>query len=101
MRPRSEFNSILENVVGGKRVYYQPPVNIQMKYPAIVYDREYTKVDRADNGRHITTVRYNVQLITTDPDDPIIEKLLDLPYSSQDRHYVSDRLHHYVFNIYY
>lgn len=100
-RPRSQLNDILVEIVGKGHVYYQPPNGLQLSYPCIVYNREYTENERADDVRYASSIRYNVTLISTDPDDPAFVKLLDLPYSRQDRNFVSDQLYHDVFNIYF
>lgn len=101
MRTRAEFNAVLENIMGPGQVYFQTPDVRQLRPPYIVYDVGRDETVHADNLRYSTQMQYTVQLITRTADDPAIMALMDLPYSSRDRHYVSDQLHHYIFNIYF
>ena len=37
MSRRTELQTLLEEILGSKNVYFQPPDTVSMKYPAIVY----------------------------------------------------------------
>ena len=89
MISRINLQTLLEEVLGSRNVYYQPPESIKMQYPAIVYSRE-----RIDN-RHANND------IDKNPDSEIVEKVSRLPFCRFDRHYVADNLNHDVFTIYY
>lgn len=82
-------------------VYFQPPSNIQMKYPCIVYERGTGDTQFADNNPYIFKFRYQITVIDWNPDSPIPEKVAELPMCTMDRHFVSDNLHHDVFNCYF
>lgn len=82
-------------------VYFQPPSNIQMKYPCIVYERDTGDTQFADNNPYIFKFRYQIAVIDRNPDSPIPEKVAELPMCTMDRHFVSDNLHHDVFNCYF
>ena len=102
MASRLEFHEKLSSILGDpNRVYFQPPTNIRMSYPCIRYTRDEFDTIRADNLTYKRVVRYQVMVIDPDPDSEILEKLLDLPYSSHSRHYVTDNLNHDVFTIYF
>ena len=101
MRPRTDFQALLERTVGHRRVYFQAPEATTLQTPYIVYDREYVSSDPADDIKYNGRIRYNVQLVTTKADDPAWDLLLNLPYSSHDRHFVADKLHHDTFIIYF
>ncbi len=45
--------------------------------------------------------KHDIVVIDKEPDNPIIEKLLELPYASFNRHYVSDNLNHDIIKLYY
>ena len=45
--------------------------------------------------------RYDLTLVTRNPDDPLIDKIESLKYCSLDRSYVSDNLNHYSYTIYF
>ena len=99
-RRRLELQFIFEEILGSKNVYYQPPENVKLKYPAIVYSRDRIINRFSNNGVYIQSVSYQVKVIDEDPDSIYVEKISKLPYSSFERHYTSDNLNHDVFNIY-
>lgn len=82
-------------------VYFQPPANIHMKYPAIVYERNSADTQYADNAPYIYEKRYNVTVIDSDADSPIPDEVAILPKCVADRHFVSENLHHDSFVLYY
>lgn len=101
MSRRIELQNLLEDILGEKHVYYQPPESLKLECPAIVYSK--SRIDKRnanDSGYNLNT-RYELIVIDKRPDNPVIEKLLSLPYCSYDRPYVSDNLNHDVLTIYY
>ena len=38
MADRKALQADLEQLIGSRNVYYQPPENVKMNYPAIVYE---------------------------------------------------------------
>lgn len=101
MDNRPNLQTIFENLLGSRNVYFQPPASVQMKYPAIVYSRKDFSTRFAGNGVYLQKPRYEVTLIDKSPDSVFVEKILQLPYCSFDRHYTSDNLNHDVFTLYY
>lgn len=101
MDRRLELQSLLEDLLGSRNVYYDPPVNIQMKYDAIKYKVSTIESRFANNAAYSMLKRYELIVIAKKSDHPVIEKLLRLPYCSHDRHYKADNLSHDVFTIYY
>ena len=101
MADRIGLQTIFENILGSRNVYYQPPPSIKINYPAIVYQRSNVAIKHADNKSYKKDRYYMVTLIDKDPESPYIDSLLDLPYCDFDRHYVADNLNHDVFTIYY
>lgn len=82
-------------------VYYQPPSNSKMSYPCIVYEPVDASTNYADNGPYINHIRYQVTLITKDPDPESFEALLNrLPYGSFRNKTTSENLHNFVFYCY-
>lgn len=99
---REELHDILLDVAGtGCKVYFQPPSNISMTYPCIVYKRNYAQTEHADNALYSRVKRYQVQVITRDPDSEIPDDVAKLPMCSFDRFYIADNLNHDVFNLYF
>lgn len=73
-----------------------------MEYPAIKYTREYISTKSTTNSQdYINDNKYQLTVISRKPDNPVIDKLLTLPYCSYDRHYIADNLHHDILTIYY
>lgn len=101
MGQRVKLQQILEEILGSKNVYYQPLENVRMNYPAIRYSKESIDSKFANNSKYINTKRYQITLIDRRPDNSAIDKILNLPLSSYDRHFISDNLHHDVITIYY
>ena len=100
MASRLELQEKLEELLGSKSVYYQPPESVKMEYPAIRYSKSRIDVKRADNYIYSKNIRYELIVIDRKPDNPVIDKLLELPYCSYDRGYKADNLNHDVFTIY-
>jgi len=99
---RLAFHSALKSLLGEDGyVYFQPPPGYQMQYPCIVYERDNTSVDRADNLVYRFKQRYQVTYIDPSPDGDPIDALIEFPMSKFSRHFVTSGLNHDVFSIYY
>lgn len=101
MKTRDDLQALLEDLLRSRNVYYQPPAMIQMQYPAIKYSKEKIEQQYANNKAYINRKRYSITVISKRPDDPVIDKLLELPLCSYDRHYVMNNLNHDVLTLYY
>lgn len=101
MASRLELQSKLEELLGSRNVYYQPPENFKINYPAIIYNKSDIDSTKADNLNYVNTTRYNVIIVDRKPDNPVISKILELPLSRYDRHYISDNLNHDSINLYF
>jgi hypothetical protein len=101
MASRLELQTKLEELLGSRSVYYQPPTNTKMGYPAIRYSKKSIESKYADNKIYSRMTCYELIVISTTPDHPVIEQLLELPYCSYDRHYAADNLNHDVFTLYF
>lgn len=100
MAPREQFQILLEGIC--ERVYFQPPGDMSLVYPCIVYERDRGDTKFANNRPYKFEQQYEVTLISTDPDeDAIFTKLRDLPKSIHARFFVTDNLNHNVFSIYF
>ena len=100
MKTQSELQTKLEGLFESKNVYYQPPENLKMDYPAIRYSKYKIESEYADDMKYLNSNSYQIIVIDQIPDNPVINKILELPYSFFDRHYVSNNLNHYVFTLY-
>ena len=100
-RTRVNLQNKLEELLGSKNVYYQPPENLKMEYPCIRYSKSEIRDIYANDRKYISSDVYDLVVISKKPDNPVIKKLLELPYSEFDRHYVSDNLNHDIIRIFY
>lgn len=98
---RLELHNKLVTLFGNDHVYYQPPENLKMEYPCIRYSKSDITSRHADNINYVNKTSYEIVVIDKHPDNVVIEKILELPLSSYDRHYISDNLNHDVIRIYY
>ena len=101
MGSRLELHSKFVELLGSTNVYYDPPSDLNMQYPAIRYSKSGIKSDHADNIAYSSAKRYEVIVIDRRSDNPVIDELLKLKYSSFDRHYKMNNLNHDVLTIYY
>ena len=86
---------------GDRHVYYQPPSNVVMKYPAIKYSRSDIDNTFANNSVYKQTRSYEIIVIDKKPDSEIVDKVSQLPKIRYDRNYKSDNLNHDVFTLIY
>lgn len=99
LRPRSELQTKLKTLCDN--VYFQPPANTQMLYPAIVYRQARTDAKFADDVPYGMTNQYEMTLISREADEPIFEELRKLPMCVHEISFAADNLNHDVFNIYF
>lgn len=101
MHDRLGLHEELCKILGSRNVYFQPPVSVSMKYPAIVYERDNIRNEHANDSVYMQPRVYSLTVIDSDPDSEIVEKISKLPKCSFSRHFTSDNLNHDVFTIYY
>ena len=98
---RLKLQTQLEVLLGSRNVYHQPPSSKTMQYPAIRYSRKSIDPRYADNKKYLRKTCYELIVIDYDSNNPVIEKLLELPYCTYDRHYIASNLHHDVLTLYF
>lgn len=101
MGTRLDLQALLEEKLGSRNVYFQPPESIRIAYPAIVYSLSNIEQRFADDRTYHNWKRYLVTYISTNPDDPMVDSMMEIPKCSFDRRYVSDNLYHNTFNLYF
>lgn len=101
MGTRVELQSELENKLGSRNVYFQPPENIKIKYPGIVYEYNPLTNVHANDRVYIQRTSYRITVISPNPLEPCVHKISEMPTCRHVQHYVSDNLYHDVFNLYY
>lgn len=99
MARRLELHQLLKTFT--ENVYFQPPTNIQLKYPCIIYKRDFADTKFADDKPYSYMTRYMITVIDQDPDSEIPSKVASIPRSLFNRFYTADDLNHDVFNVYF
>lgn len=100
MRTRMDLHNKFKELLGSEQVYYQPPESLKMQYPAIRYSKADITNIYANNIKYHSHDVFDVVIISKIPDHPVIKKILELPYTEFDHHYVSDNLNHDIIRIY-
>lgn len=102
MASRLKLQEELEKVLGTKNVYFQPPENVKMEYDAIVYSLSDIFTRKADDKRYIKHKRYDITVISRNPDNGIADSLLNaFNYIGFDRRFISDNLYHDALTLYF
>lgn len=102
MDKRLELQNKLQTLDGVNKIYYQPPTNVMLQYPCIIYNDQPGKAIKASGTLYNYTDCYELMYIGKKPNKQIIQELLSIfKYINFDRTYVYDGLYHYVFTIYY
>ena len=93
------LHQILETFT--ENVYFQPPNNIQLEYPCIIYKRDLVDTKFANDKPYNHTKRYMVTVIDRDPDSEIPDKVAAMPMSLFNRFFTADNLNHDVYSVYF
>ena len=102
MKSWSDLQVVLQEIMGNNKVYYQPPENLKLTYPCIIYEISDILSNFADNNPYHKTKRYLVTLITKTADNhDYLDALSDLPMCVFDREFKNDGLVHDVFSLYF
>lgn len=101
MRSRLELHEVLCDILGSRNVYFQPPTNVSMRYPAIVYNLSDIENKHADDGVYSFANQYQITLIDRNPETDVVYKINQLQTANFIRSYSSDNLNHWVFEIFF
>lgn len=101
MKPREELQALLEELLGSENVYYQPPESIKMRYPCIVYEKSDETNRFADDAHYMRFRRYDITVMTKDPDSDLPDKIADLDTAVFERCFKSDNIYHNIYRIYF
>lgn len=96
---RLDLQRLLETCA--THVYFQPPTNMKLQYPCIIYKRDFADTKFADNEPYAHKKRYMVTVIDQNPDSDIPDKIAALPMSVFNRFYTVDNLNHDVYSVYF
>jgi hypothetical protein len=101
MDQRLLLQQLLEEILGSSYVYFQPPANVLMEYPCIVYKRDVAFAEFSGNQPYIRVKRYQVTVIDRNPDSLIPDRVGSLPMCTHIRFFTKNNLNHDVFNLYF
>lgn len=100
MGSRLELHSELLSFASN--VYFQPPENLQLKYPCIIYNKTGKDRKLANNGIYLSLQEYQMMVIDPNPDSEIannVESYFTSCVISQ--YYTVDNLNHTTLTLYY
>jgi len=96
---RLDLHQILETFT--PNVYFQPPNNIELNYPCIIYKRDFADTKFADDIPYNHRLRYQIMVIDPNPDSDIPGKVASMPMCLFNRFYTADNLNHDVYNVFF
>lgn len=97
---RLAIHNKLTEILGSNNVYFQPPANVKLVYPCLIYSRRTGDRFNADDMAYRYSQSYDLTYISRNPDDGMVRKIMtEMPYARYDRHFTSDNLHHDSFFI--
>lgn len=83
-------------------VYFQPPSNIKMIYPCIVYNKTGRSRHFADDVIYLSQQEYQIMVIETNPDSAVADAIeLHFQHCAINQYYTVDNLYHTTLNLYY
>lgn len=98
---RVEFDALLRQVSQIPHIYFQPPSNIKLQYPCIIYKREEIRNRQADNSVYNQQRFYQVTVIDSNPDSIYVDRVSKMVNCDHARTFMTEGLNHDVFRIYY
>lgn len=101
-RSRLELHELITSAVGSNvPVYFQPPSNIRMSYPCVMYERARSESKFADDKPYATFKRYSIKVFDRDPDSSIPDAIAKLPMCVHTSFFVFDNLNQDSFDIFF
>lgn len=83
------------------KVYFQPETNINIEHPCIIYAQDQARNKFADNLPYSHIKRWQVEVIDTDADSDIPDRIAALPMTAFQRGFVSAGLYHKIYSLYF
>lgn len=101
MASRLKLHEELCEILGSRNVYFNPPEDHKMKYPAIRYSLSGVDHARANNVIYRNTNQYSVIVIDEDPDSTIFMRILEhFQMCSAGSPYTAENLSHFPLTLY-
>lgn len=97
---RLQLHNKLVEILGSTNVYYNPPENIVLKYPCIIYNLTRISTLYAADKSYSQKRGYTITHIDGASESIVPDKILALPYVKFERTYKTQNLNHTIFTIY-
>lgn len=95
MVSRLDLQTKLEQILGSRNVYFQPPSNVLLTYPCIIYAKAGVTMKDANDSHYLQKNRYKITVIDRDPDSEIANRIVDgFRYSTITNYFVKENLNH-------
>lgn len=102
MAKRVDLDKKLREYYNPARVFFQPPENVKLSYPCVLYWLDDYDQQFADDITYIGKVRYSLRYITKDPDDErILGVLSKFNHIKLNNFFTADNLNHYDYSLYF
>lgn len=102
MGDRLSLHNKLVEILNSKNAYYQPPANVNLVYPCVIYNQNAGDIKKANNKLYKYTRKYEVTFIFKSSNDDITLTMLDtFKYCTEGPMFITDNLYHYTFELYY
>ena len=108
---RLQLQAELESILAGKvailednelAIYFQPPENVKLKYPCLLYSYETDYFRHANDKSYFLKPQYELTVISRDPDNTISDTIVEhFKYCRHNRRFMADNLIHDVIGLYY
>lgn len=83
-------------------VYFQPPANIKMLYPCIIYNKTGKNRHFADDVIYLSQQGYDITVIDANPDSTVADNIEShFQYCVINQYYTADNLNHTKLSLYY
>lgn len=99
-RMLEDISGLATDQFGNPAVYFQPPSNVRMSYPAIRYERSNIDNRTADNNTYTQHYQYQITVIDANPDSEVLKEVALIPNIVYNRHFTANGLNHDVFELY-
>lgn len=100
MGSRLELQAALESYCAN--VYYQPPENIKLKYPCVLYHLSGDYNLKSNDSLYVSVNKYDLTVIDQDPESMIPKNIYyNFKTCSLGHMFVNDGLYHSMLHLYY
>lgn len=99
---RLQLQSKLEEVIGSRHVYFQPPETMRLEYPCVVYFKNALPVKYANNKIYKKKQAYTLTYVDKNPDSEMPNTILHaFSFIRTDSYYRTEGLNHTKFTLYF